>query len=104
MNINNIFIFISLNRTLNGFSYYTQIVWAETRFIGCGHAAFEEANNENNKNVHFIHRLVCNYAPAGNIIDAIVYKAGEPCSLCPEGYGCSADYPGLCTSNKFFYI
>lgn len=75
------------------------MVWAKTHFIGCGHAAFEE-QTQNQEKPHFIHRLVCTYGPTGNIIGASVYLVGEPCSSCPEGFGCSADYPGLCTSKK----
>lgn len=83
------------------------MVWAETRLMGCGHAAFEQNATfqvEKHAQPHFFHRLVCTYAPMGNIIGAPVYKTGEACSLCPEGYGCSADYPGLCTGKKIFVI
>lgn len=79
------------------------MVWAETRFIGCGHAVFQKNSNPQQEKLlqeskHFIHRLVCNYGPAGNIIKTPVYKKGSACSFCPKGYVCSKDYAGLCVS------
>lgn len=79
------------------------MVWANTRLIGCGHAEFQEHPTIEFEASHFIHRLVCIYAPTGNIIGASVYKKGEPCSGCPKGYWCSKDYAGLCTSKQFLF-
>ena len=40
--------------------------------------------------------LVCNYAKGGNIIGTPMYKIGEPCSQCDDGYTCESD---LCSKN-----
>lgn len=71
------------------------MLWGKTRYIGCGHAVFQE---EEQPESYFIHRLVCLYGPEGNIVGVPVYKEGETCSLCPEGYWCNI---GLCTSNNY---
>lgn len=80
------------------------MVWAKTQFIGCGHSRFRERLefkvDENQEEQDFVHRLVCNYGPAGNIIGEPVYKEGKACSSCPKGYGCSGDYGGLCSSES----
>lgn len=39
--------------------------------------------------------LVCNYEYT-NVIGEQVYAVGAPCSQCPSGTACSAQYPGLC--------
>lgn len=66
---------------------YTQLVWAKTQYVGCGLAIYGDRNTTkkiNNKKVYY-KRLVCNYAPAGNVIDEQVYQIGAPCSKCPQG-------------------
>ncbi|KAJ8977691.1 hypothetical protein NQ317_005423 [Molorchus minor] len=57
---------------------YTQLVWSETRYVGCGFISFTE-NYDIGK---YHHRLVCNYGPGGNIIGEAVYQRGVPCSRC----------------------
>lgn len=43
-----------------------------------------------------VHRLVCNYAPSGNVIGKPAYLQGEPCSKCDNNSVCDYHYPGLC--------
>ncbi|CAG9771737.1 unnamed protein product [Ceutorhynchus assimilis] len=61
---------------------YTQLVWAKTRFIGCGLATYLNKIDTEPK-AKYLHRLVCNYGPRGNVIGKQVYSKGDPCSKCP---------------------
>lgn len=65
--------------------HFTQLVWAETKYVGCG------ASQYHNKLY-----VVCNYATAGNILGKASYKRGEPCSDCPSGTKCNSVYNALC--------
>ena len=65
--------------------HYTQVVWANSRSIGC---ALHRCSPHSN--------LVCNYWPTGNTksyekddkrYPAIVYKRGPACSKCSNGAG-----------------
>ncbi|XP_046416364.1 venom allergen 5-like [Neodiprion fabricii] len=67
--------------------HYTQMVWGNTSFIGCGRA------RDMSGGYHI--RLVCDYGPAGNFIGRPVYKTGRPASACTDGV--SRTYPGLCS-------
>ena len=67
---------------------FTQLAWANTRYVGCGYA-----NGCLNINVFF-----CNFFPTGNFPSGIVatqpYEDGEACSNCmPDRKICS---DGLC--------
>lgn len=69
---------------------YSQVVWGNTSYVGCGFTGFQEGRWD-------VRLYVCNYGSGGNIIDHEVYKVGAPCSACPEGWSkCSTKYPGLC--------
>ena len=35
--------------------------------------------------------VVCNYAKGGNAAGKAMYKLGEPCSECDEGFSCDGD-------------
>ena len=72
-----------------GIGHFSQEVWAETQYIGCG-ASFYSVSGLKKKYYAF---LVCNYGPRGNLIKAPLYKKGEPCSACPNGTICE---DGLC--------
>lgn len=64
---------------------YSQMIWAETKLMGCGRVAYEG---------HLL--IVCNYAPIGNMERLPVFKTGSsPCSECREG-SCNSKYKGLC--------
>ncbi|XP_059471196.1 venom allergen 3-like [Neocloeon triangulifer] len=70
--------------------HYTQIVWAESTLIGCGHAIYSETK----KNIPGETKLlVCNFGRAGNMIGAEVYKTGMPECEVPSNH-----YTGLCTT------
>lgn len=72
---------------------YCQMVWANTRKVGCGFAAQE-------KDLDNQYKMVCNYVPTGLVNGLEVYHKGIPCTKCPEGTFCSFSVPGLCTNNK----
>ncbi|XP_069679048.1 venom allergen 5-like [Periplaneta americana] len=61
--------------------HYTQLVWAETRFVGCGRRGFRNGP-------FFVEHYVCNYGPTGNYWDQPLYIIGDPCYLCPEDSEC----------------
>ncbi|XP_022082835.1 venom allergen 5-like [Acanthaster planci] len=64
---------------LSSCGHYTQMVWANTKFIGCG---FKKGCPG-----RFPNRLVCNYGEGGNWIGEKPYESGGKCSQCPPGYG-----------------
>ncbi|BFZ19720.1 hypothetical protein BsWGS_22759 [Bradybaena similaris] len=70
--------------------HYTQIVWANTRSVGCGVKYCEHLTNIGFSQGYLI---VCNYGPGGNWVGQKPYEAGAPCSHCPAGTSCSQ---GLC--------
>ncbi|KAJ8983273.1 hypothetical protein NQ317_007173 [Molorchus minor] len=78
---------------------YTQQVWAETYQIGCARVAFQKSDGPN---ITYREHFICNYGPTGNIPGQKVYRIGEPCTECPDGTGCSVEYPGLC-GNEILY-
>ncbi|XP_049813929.1 venom allergen 5-like [Schistocerca nitens] len=68
--------------------HYSQVVWAVTRYIGCGYTAFTEPGGWTSQ------LYVCNYGPAGNFIGQSVYITGQNCSRCVNG--CHSNYTSLC--------
>ncbi|XP_064491906.1 peptidase inhibitor 16 isoform X3 [Pseudopipra pipra] len=65
--------------------HYTQVVWSDTKQIGCGAKFCEKIEGIETENMHL---LVCNYYPAGNVKGKKPYWEGPPCSTCPEGTVC----------------
>ncbi|KHJ98551.1 hypothetical protein OESDEN_01464 [Oesophagostomum dentatum] len=65
--------------------YLFQLAWATTKFVGC---AVQDCGGK--KMV-----VVCNYSPAGNVKDHVIYEMGKPCLNCPSGTSCFPD-EGLC--------
>ncbi|NXM28766.1 PI16 inhibitor, partial [Oxyruncus cristatus] len=65
--------------------HYTQVVWSDTKHIGCGAKFCEKIEGIETENMHL---LVCNYYPAGNVKGKKPYWEGPPCSQCPEGTDC----------------
>lgn len=61
-------------------AHFTQLVWAETVFVGCGISSGGGTF------------VVCNYYPGGNMIGSPVYTAGQPCTEC----ACDPYWPNLC--------
>ena len=64
--------------------HYTQVVWAETKMVGCGAISFKEKLNGKE---YFAKRYVCNYYPPGNFLGNPVYieTEGEAGEACPNG-------------------
>ncbi|XP_060524981.1 venom allergen 5-like [Cylas formicarius] len=60
----------------NGFDsatgHYTQLVWADTEYVGCGYAAYETDDAYRYQKLY-----VCNYGPAGNYIGQYPYQTGD---------------------------
>ncbi|XP_075544012.1 CRISP/Allergen/PR-1-like [Dermacentor variabilis] len=74
--------------------HFTQLMWGETRFVGCGYTFYRLENDDNAK--RYQTTQVCNYGPRGNILTEPVYSEGQPCSSCfTEGF-CNQT-TGLCT-------
>ncbi len=71
----------SFCRFETGTGHYSQLVWAESRFVGCGHITFPASAG-------FRRLLVCNYGPAGNFVGEPVYVRARPCSMCPVDTAC----------------
>ncbi|CAJ0602095.1 unnamed protein product [Cylicocyclus nassatus] len=63
---------------------YTQIAWANTRYIGCAIAKCSSS-----------YTVICLYDPKGNIVDQVLYMKGSPCAACPTGTTCDSAI-GLC--------
>ncbi|XP_045766074.1 cell wall protein PRY3-like isoform X2 [Maniola jurtina] len=79
--------------------YFTQLIWAESSQVGCGGVKFKEINMDSNEKTNrTVYRLICNFAPSGNIIGQAVYNDGVPCSRCPYGGHCDSEYKYLCSS------
>ncbi|GAB6019048.1 hypothetical protein CHUAL_000675 [Chamberlinius hualienensis] len=73
--------------------HYTQIVWANTSYIGCGFVKYDPQNPPYTQALYY----VCNYGPAGNYIGLDIYKIGKPASDCPDKKSASKNYSGLCS-------
>ncbi|EYC31206.1 hypothetical protein Y032_0004g2023 [Ancylostoma ceylanicum] len=72
------------NRPKMPIGHYTQMVWDTTRTLGCAVVGCPSAG---------MTFAVCNYKPAGNYRDRLIYEKGAPCSKCPQGSRCEQ---GLC--------
>ena len=73
--------------------HYTQIVWASTRFVGCGYSS-----------CNFGTLLVCNYWPPGNVPGQYPYLSTgtSDCTLCdPDRTSCDTNLCGGCMSSSY---
>lgn len=72
--------------------HFTQIIWANSYFIGCGYASYS------NQPGTVTHLHVCQYGPVGNILGFEIYKASaEKGCKCPAELSCNnVTFPGLC--------
>lgn len=79
---------------LEEYGHYSQVVWDNLEYIGCGHSITPYYDNTTKTR----YLLICNYYPAGNFIGRPIYKRGEPCSECKKKYhlDCNDKYNGLC--------
>ncbi|KAH7956723.1 CRISP/Allergen/PR-1-like [Rhipicephalus sanguineus] len=82
------------SRSRDPTGHFTQLVWATTRYVGCGYVSY---NVIRYSKLPYMQLYVCNYADAGNVRTFPVYDAGDMCSACPEGTACVKD-TGLCSS------
>ncbi|XP_074833818.1 peptidase inhibitor 16 [Carettochelys insculpta] len=65
--------------------HYTQVVWANSKHIGCGMQFCKTLHGVEDPDLYL---LVCNYDPPGNVRGRKPYTEGPPCSKCPEDYTC----------------
>lgn len=70
--------------------HFSQSVWAQTTYVGCGRSTFTADDDEYNYSSLF----VCNYGPMGNMRGGTMYEEGPVCSKCPPNSSCSN---GLCS-------
>ncbi|XP_035438746.2 uncharacterized protein LOC118268386 [Spodoptera frugiperda] len=85
---------------LSHYDYFTQLMWEETNQVGCGGVKFKERlEDEISTRYRIIYRLVCNFAPAGNLRNRSVYSTGVPCSRCPFDGICDPIHKALCSHN-----
>uniref|UniRef100_A0A0P4WH71 SCP domain-containing protein n=1 Tax=Scylla olivacea TaxID=85551 RepID=A0A0P4WH71_SCYOL len=90
--------FYSMDHAVIG--HYTQLVWAETREVGCGAAYHDCIKVFKGKSWKLKCKIyVCNYGPTGNFLDKPLYTIGPAASACPQGSRPSVQYPGLCNSH-----
>lgn len=82
--------FISTNRGRYLIGLYTQLIWADTRYVGCGITMYRNRKNSS----QYLKYFVCNYGPKGNIMGKSIYERGRPCSKCPNG--CDKTRTNLC--------
>ncbi|KAK9892786.1 hypothetical protein WA026_021977 [Henosepilachna vigintioctopunctata] len=71
--------------------HFTQIIWADTQYIGCSRVRFGQSRET---------QLICNYGPSGNVIGMPIYKMADDASKiakdCPDGV--NSKYSALCGS------
>ncbi|KAF9409030.1 hypothetical protein HW555_011479 [Spodoptera exigua] len=82
------------------YDYFTQLMWEESNQVGCGGVKFKERLEDASSKYRIIYRLVCNFAPAGNLKNKSVYSTGAPCSRCPFDGICDPIYTALCSYNS----
>eukprot|EP00095_Tigriopus_kingsejongensis_P009558 maker-scaffold518_size150039-snap-gene-0.18 protein:Tk09558 transcript:maker-scaffold518_size150039-snap-gene-0.18-mRNA-1 annotation:"scp-like extracellular domain containing protein 1" len=75
--------------------HYTQVVWGETKYVGCGVIVYATYNTQHNR-VFYNERFMCNYGSAGNYLNQPIYETASSTSeigaSCPNGQA-----NGLCT-------
>ncbi|KAH9287174.1 GLIPR1-like protein 1 [Echinococcus granulosus] len=65
--------------------HYTQMVWANTKWIGCAMRRCDGMRADWNNPQYF---TVCQYKTAGNYHGEWPYKYGPSCSQCPKRHSC----------------
>ena len=74
-----------------GAGHFTQLIWGETRYLGCHFIKHEGYMGSPSLNSGY---YICNYGPAGNFIGNAMFEVGAACSRCPAGSVCD---DGLCS-------
>ncbi|CAH0725246.1 unnamed protein product, partial [Brenthis ino] len=72
--------------------YFTQLIWADTDKVGCGKARFFVKHMK----LTLVERLVCNFAPRGNVHGKPIYTIGYPATQCDDNMIPDKIFPGLC--------
>ena len=83
-------------RDAQSISKFTQLVWANTRGVGC--AGVQYSKNVAGGKEHCV-LLVCHYVPTGNVDGKAVYTFGVPASECPADRPQNEQYQSLCGSS-----
>ena len=83
---------VSFNPNGASTGHFTQIIWANSYFVGCGFASYSGFPLQRT------HLYVCQYGPVGNIKGFPIYKAKtERQCDCPSELSCNnLTFPGLC--------
>ncbi|KAH9377407.1 hypothetical protein HPB48_008585 [Haemaphysalis longicornis] len=71
--------------------HFTQVIWANTRYLGCGYLQYYVRGGRWTD----VFLYTCNYGPGGNIVRQSVYQEGPTCSACPAPTVCNQN-TGLC--------
>ncbi|KAH6932404.1 hypothetical protein HPB50_005316 [Hyalomma asiaticum] len=71
--------------------HFTQVVWAKSRYVGCGYAYYVAAGTP----LPHMRKYTCNYYDVGNVVTRPVYQSGATCSACPPSTQCDRS-TGLC--------
>nr|XP_050040928.1 scoloptoxin SSD976-like isoform X1 [Dermacentor andersoni] len=87
----------SYHNTERGVGQFTQMIWANTLYVGCGVATYTRSDNVGG--FPYQRSVVCNYGPRGNVLGLPVYKEGYTCSLCSAGTTCDQT-TGLCVMDE----
>ncbi|XP_034330686.2 peptidase inhibitor 16 [Magallana gigas] len=64
--------------------HYTQVVWAETEYVGCAVAFCNPLDGFTHPSAY---HYVCNYGESGNTLGVKPYVSGT--CQCPSGYSCN---------------
>ncbi|KAL4475135.1 hypothetical protein ABPG74_001831 [Tetrahymena malaccensis] len=72
----------------SSYGHYSQVVWAKSNSLGCGHSYFFDGS-------YYQHYTVCQYQAQGNYLGQAVYVQGTPCSQCGSQQ-CNTQYTSLC--------
>ncbi|EWS74819.1 SCP-like extracellular protein (macronuclear) [Tetrahymena thermophila SB210] len=80
--------YISAYQYSCSYGHYSQVVWAKSNSLGCGHSYFFDGT-------YYQHYTVCQYEASGNYLGQPVYVQGTPCSQCGSQQ-CNTKYTSLC--------
>ncbi|KAK9892781.1 hypothetical protein WA026_021972 [Henosepilachna vigintioctopunctata] len=77
----------------NPMGHFTQVIWAETKYIGCSRVRYGPNSRET--------QIICNYGPAGNVIGMSIYKMAEDSSKIANdcSNGVNEHYTSLCRTS-----
>ncbi|CAH1407371.1 unnamed protein product [Nezara viridula] len=79
----------------SGVQHVTQMIWADTKYIGCGVIFYDDGKNSRKR---YQTLLVCNYQPVGDINEQLPYKKFDDIR-CSRGVQ-SEIYTSLCAHDE----